>query len=137
MSRFPYTAAALEQEAEALAEGLLAVESFRLAIERHVMASVSELKQVIEATKASVDELTARVGQAQSGGIDPKDLDPVLDEVNTLRSTVEALASSLEKPADASGAAQTADNSGTAIGGTAGSATAQDASAGSIPTVTN
>lgn len=99
MARFPLTAAALEHEAEALAAGLLGTESFRSAIERHVMASVSDLKQALDSAKASVDSLVARVGENSGSGIDPKDLDPILDEISTLRSTVEAVTSSLEKPA--------------------------------------
>ncbi|SFI05525.1 hypothetical protein [Methylobacterium brachiatum] len=104
MARFPLTAAALEQEAEIFISGLLAQPAFSAAIQELVMASVSELKAALDAAKASVDGLTAKVGQVSGSGIDPADLDPVLAEVNTLRQTVEALSASLP----ASKAAQSA-----------------------------
>ncbi|SFT25507.1 hypothetical protein SAMN04487845_13231 [Methylobacterium sp. yr668] len=62
------------------------------------MASVKELKDALDGAKASVDSLTAKVGQVSGSGIDPADLDPVLAEVNTLRQTVDALSASLPAP---------------------------------------
>lgn len=62
------------------------------------MASVKELRDALDGAKASVDSLTAKVGQVSGSGIDPADLDPVLAEVNTLRQTVEALSASLPTP---------------------------------------
>lgn len=105
MARFPLTAAALEQEAEALISGLLAQPAFKSAIQEILMASVKELRDALDGAKASVDSLTAKVGQVSGAGIDPADLDPVLAEVNTLRSTVEALAASLPAPKAAEPAA--------------------------------
>lgn len=61
MARFPLTAAALKQEAEALISGLLAQPAFKSAIQELLMASVKELRDALDGAKTSVDSLTAKV----------------------------------------------------------------------------
>lgn len=104
--RFPETAALLEREGVAVVKALLADPALqglvKQALQELYMASIKELTEALNAAKGSVDTLAGKVGNVQ-GGIDPADLDPVLQEVTTLRQTVEALASSLPeaKPAAA------------------------------------
>jgi hypothetical protein len=115
MSRFPLTAAAIEHELEGFAEALLTSPAFIAKVEALFgvkpgtsaapaastgnvdMATVKELQDALASTRSSVDSLTGKIGQGNTG-IDPADLDPVLKEVSDLRSTVEALSKSLDKP---------------------------------------
>jgi hypothetical protein len=124
MSRFPLTAAAIEGELEGFAEALLTSPAFIAKVEALFgikpdapaapaastgsvdMATVKELQDALASTRSSVDGLTAKIGQGNTG-IDPADLDPILTELNDLRGTVEAMSKSLDKPEAAASTVQT------------------------------
>lgn len=118
--RFPQTAALIAQEGEAILDAILAHEDFQVLLrqkmEAQFMATVQDLKTALDGAKTSFDGLVGKVGQSQ-GGIDPADLDPVLAEVNDLKTKIDDVLASLPSKS-ASASTGTTDAPATPVAGT-------------------